>query len=662
MKKVIGALLLPFLSLAQNYEIGNVTVAELSQKQHPTDTSAVAAVLFDVGKTYFVYGQDGFSLVTEIETKIKVYKKEGLEWANKEIAYYVGGTVDESVMINKAYTYNLVNGKIEKTKLNGEGEFKENINANWKSKKITMPNVKEGAIVEYKYTIKSPYFSNLQDWKFQQTIPVDYSEYKTIIPEYFSYNFFSRGYVALNSKKEIKNRVIEIYDKVLAFNSYQTNVSKVNLSENITVISAKNVPAFVEEEYTNNVDNYLSSIQYQLASIQYPGQTIKVFSESWDDVVKTIYNNPGFGGELKKNDYFEIEYNRLINGKEVAVEEKISKIYNFVKQQYTWNETVGIYTDAGVNKAFKEKTGNAAEINFTLIAMLRKAGIKANPILLTTRSRPINLFPSTTAYNYVICGVENGGQITFLDATDKYLNLGVLPTRALNYIGRLIREDGTSSEIDLSPLKHAKKSIMIFASIEDTTIKGNIKEMYTENRAYTFRVKNGNVSEESYLENMEKNMPGFEVAEYKIENKLNVLEPIKEDYNFTVSNEIEKINDKLFFKPLLFFGFDENPFKQETRDYPIDFKYPTLDNYTITYNLPKGYVVESLPKQTSIAAEDNLAAFSFLIGDMGDKVQIVSNFQVNTSLISSDYYDSIKAFFNQVFIKMNEKIVLKKKE
>ena len=45
------------------------------------------------------------------------------------------------------------------------------------------------------------------------------------------------------------------------------------------------------------------------------------------------------------------------------------------------------------------------------------------------------------------------------------------------------------------------------------------------------------------------------------------------------------------------FAIDENPFKQEKRDYPIDFKYPIHDSYTITYNIPQGYVVESIPEK-----------------------------------------------------------------
>ena len=113
--------------------------------------------------------------------------------------------------------------------------------------------------------------------------------------------------------------------------------------------------------------------------------------------------------------------------------------------------------DKGVVKAYKEKTGNTIEVNFILISMLRKAGFDANPVVLTTRSKPINLFPSRTAFNYVICGIETDNNVILLDATDKNSKIDVLPTRALNYIGRIIRENGTSSQIDLSPKNMQKK-------------------------------------------------------------------------------------------------------------------------------------------------------------------------------------------------------------
>jgi hypothetical protein len=36
-------------------------------------------------------------------------------------------------------------------------------------------------------------------------------------------------------------------------------------------------------------------------------------------------------------------------------------------------------------------------------------GLNANPVLVSTRSNGIAMFPNRTAFNYVIAAVENGG-------------------------------------------------------------------------------------------------------------------------------------------------------------------------------------------------------------------------------------------------------------
>ena len=58
-----------------------------------------------------------------------------------------------------------------------------------------MPNVKEGSVIEYKYTIRTNNIGMLRDFDFQTDIPVNYSEYKTYIPEYFIYNTKMKGFV-----------------------------------------------------------------------------------------------------------------------------------------------------------------------------------------------------------------------------------------------------------------------------------------------------------------------------------------------------------------------------------------------------------------------------------------------------------------------------------
>ncbi|WMW77504.1 DUF3857 domain-containing protein [Flavobacterium sp. 20NA77.7] len=667
MKKLILLVLFPIFVLAQKFELGNVTIEELKEKVHPTDSSAVAAILFTKGKSYFEFVENShFILITEVEIKIKIYKKEGYEWANNEVSYYIGGHDDESVQFSKAFTYNLVNGKIEKTKLNSENEFKEVVNKYWETKKISMPNVKEGSIIEFKYIVKTPYYSNLHDWKFQSTIPVNYSEYITNIPEYYTYNYFSRGAINITVEKSDRSRTINIYDKELAARganiSYQNTSSSVGYTDNITKMYVSNVPAFKIEPFTNNINNYMSCIEYELASTKFPNSEIKFFSESWEDVTKNIYKNEQFGLELEKDNYFETDLNQILSDKSLDSPKKIEKILEFVKNNVKWNEYNSITVDKGVTKAYKEKTGNTAEVNFILISMLRKAGFDANPVVLTTRSKPINLFPSRTAFNYVVCGIETDNDVILLDATDKNSKIDVLPTRALNYIGRIIRENGTSSQIDLTPKKPAKESTMVFAALDEKgNVTGTIKEQLFERAAFVFRDRNASVSDENYLDKYEKDNPGFEISDYKITNKLDPHLPISKEYQFTNTNASEIINDKIYFKPLMHFGFEENPFKLETRDYPVDFIAPFHDSYTMSYTLPVGYMVESLPTQLNLQMIDNLGSFSYLIADNVENVQIVCNFKINVPLVSNEYYDVLKEFFNQVQLKMNEKIILKKK-
>src|SRR5690606_23501819 len=109
--KIFNFFMLLFLTgyttYAQKYELGKVTKEELAEKRHPSDSTAPAAILFSKGETYMELSEnDGFTLVTEVDMKIKIYTKEGYDWANKAVSYYRSDNGDESVDFNKAATYN----------------------------------------------------------------------------------------------------------------------------------------------------------------------------------------------------------------------------------------------------------------------------------------------------------------------------------------------------------------------------------------------------------------------------------------------------------------------------------------------------------------------------------------------------------------------------
>ena len=99
----LSLLLISLFSIAQKNELGKVTIEELSQKNHPTETSAEAAILYSKGETHFEYSQnDGFFIITDVETKIKIYNKDGYNWANFSVELYNSSDGQEFVNFTKA--------------------------------------------------------------------------------------------------------------------------------------------------------------------------------------------------------------------------------------------------------------------------------------------------------------------------------------------------------------------------------------------------------------------------------------------------------------------------------------------------------------------------------------------------------------------------------
>ena len=639
--QLVSLLFINFYVYSQKLQLGKVTLDELNEKSHPTDTSAVAAILFKSGTSSFYLSQEGkWSIETKVNYKIKIYKKEGLEYGNHAVSYYVGGNQSEIVNFSNCITYNEVNGAIEKTKLKSEGEFKEEINSDWKQKKISLPSVKVGSIIEFSYKLVSPYITTFNDWKFQTDIPTNHVEYATYIPSYFTYNSIITGY------EDIKYKSEDIYNS--------------EYGEKKHIYYGDNIPAIKDEKYVNNIDNYTSILKFELASINYPNQPTENVALNWEGVTKTIYDSENFGMELAKKGYFEEDLQLLLKNAPTK-DEKINAILNFVKSKIKWNDKFGVYCKDGVKKAYKDSKGDVAEINLILTAMLREAGLEANPILVSTRANGISNFPSRTSYNYVICGLETENEVILLDATDENALPNILPIRALNWIGRIIRKDKTSATVELNPKKISSDAVIILATINsDGKIEGKIKELYTNYNAFLFRDKYANLAEDVYLETLEKKLDNVEITEYESSGKKELKESVIEKYSFKHSNSTETIGDKLYFSPLLFFATTENPFKQDLRKYPVDFIFPNQDKYIVNITIPDGYIVESLPKSVSIQMTDNRILFKYQIANTNNKIQFTLSLDTNQSMFYAEDYEELKAIYSEIIKKENEKIVLKK--
>lgn len=654
------------MATAQEFELDKVTKEELAEKKHPADPTAAAAILHKSGITFFDFNNTGhWIIVTDVKVKVKIYTKEGYEHANISVPYFAATSGDEDVQFLDAYTYNLNNDKIEKTKLKPEGIFTEAINNVWKSKKITMPNVKEGSIIEYNYVIRSPYITNFPDWYFQDQIPVNKVNYSVHIPQYFVYNRILSPYFPVTEKKETKEQRRNFSDSRPkgGYNSgsgLSTTFGTASFLEVRQTYTAQNLPALKDEQYVDNINNYLSYVKHELSVTKMPDAAPKQYATDWNAVAKSIYNDESFGKELEESGYFEKDIAVAAKGAEDHAQ-IINMVFNFVKSSMTWNENYGFLCRKGVKAAYKDKTGNAAEINLMLIAMLRHFGLKANPVLVSTRSHGHVEFVNRNQFNFVIAAVESQGKIILLDATGKNAMPDVLPIRNLNRTGRLMRRDFTTLEVDLVPVVSAKENVAVFADIlADGTVTGKVKSGYTGHNAYIAKENNSAKNREEYIESLEKRM-NAEINDFLLTADEDYTKPVSEYFTFKSGNACEVIGDRIYFSPMLMYTQAINPFKDDVRTYPVDFVFPQQDRYTFTITIPEGYVIESMPAAQSIAMKDNICTFVLNIaGTNGKQVQVVAIRHIGLPTIYPEYYPDLKLFYQKMIEQQNQKIVLKK--
>ncbi|WP_239023071.1 hypothetical protein [Flavobacterium endoglycinae] len=483
---------------------------------------------------------------------------------------------------------------------------------------------------------------------------MNYFYYKTELPEYYIYKPILNGGIPLETDSKFKNASQNFENE-----HNQTNTLYYKQIESF--YSGKNIPALTEEPYVNNIENYKGTIKHELERVRMPDQPVKDYALTWEGVAKTIFKDEDFGKQLSEKSFLVEDVKRLVGNVE-SFNERLNLVFTYVQNRMNWDETRSYYTDKGVIKAYKDQTGNVAEINFILISMLRLAGVEANPVLVSTIENGLPVYPTRTGFNYVIAAAEIDGKQILLDATHKFTSPNILPLNVLNWKGRLIKNDGTSIEIDLEPSIPSKENFNLMVSIDNGgKMNGQARILRTDYDAYRFRVENNAKNQENYLEKFETELGDLNISNYRIENqKSNLKDPIIETFSFASNNQSDIIGDKIFVNPLLFFTRTKNPFNQEKRIMPVYFGYKNQEKYNITLEIPNGYTVESLPVPMKIATEDKGIVYLLNFFAEGKKIQINCTKDINNSIFAAEEYQTLKDVFQKVTASQNQKIVLKK--
>jgi hypothetical protein len=611
--------------------------ADLSKQKSALDENAPAEILYK--STHFSVDNNTGLLVKKSFCRVKIYDKDKAEdWLNLEIHLYENGSNRETLSKIKAFTYNLENGTSVATKVDKSSKYKSKESKYVSITKFAFPNVKNGSVIEYQYEINSPFLFIVPEILIESDTPSLYTEYVLDNPTNISYNVNYTGFLSPKYR--------EIEERTMYGMNYKTYR-----------FGYENVKGFKTEKFINNDSNYRTKISAELHSTNF--RELKLYSSSWEQIKQRLYENEEFGGELRKTKLAKENMPAGISGltDEVA---KANTIFNYVKNTFTWNKDRGIYTEDGIRKMLETKTGNAAEINLFLVMMLREAGIKADPLTISTVSNGlINIAsPNVSNMNFVIAAIQTKDGFHLFDATAKQSSMDQLPPRDWNQFGILMAKD----KVQQLSMINAKTSFTYLTAEAKINDDGSISGTYSDRDTGTYAM----LVKENYDDNADKYKKqykeNFAIDFTGIDSKVLENGDFESTMKFSSENLIDKIGKKMIINPMLFLSKSSNEFDQtEERKYLIDFMSPFTKVKKIILEIPDGYTVEEMPKNKKIVTDDKEIEYSYVAEQKGKTIEVISTTKIMSPNYPKEYYPAFRQIWGVASKQENQVISLVKK-
>ena len=645
-----------------NAKFGKITPDDFKQKVYAIDSNANAVVIADIGSTKIVGNTKGwFSLEFDRYKRVHILNKNGYDAANVEIGLFTNGDAEESLNDLKAVSYNLENGVVVETKLDTKsGVFKDRINKHLVVKKFTLPNIKEGTIIEFKYQIHSDFTFNLQPWDFQGDYPCLWSEYNVALPEFYYYVTLKQGYQQffIESHRDWTDMFNVSYDATAGA------TERAHFSAGVTDYKwvMKDVPALKEESYTSTIKNHISRIEFQLAEHRAP-LTPKPVMQGWAQVAEELLKDEDFGYSLNKDNGWLNDVMPEATQKASTNIEKARNIFAYVRNNMTCTNRNSKYLEKKLKDVLKSRNGNEAEINLLLAAMLTKAGLQADPVMLSTRSHGYTnpFYPLMERYNYVITKVQIDNNEYFLDASRSQMGFGRLHYDAYNGGARIIDMNATPIAFSADSLNETKLSSVIVINDEKGNFSGSMTQSPGYYESYSLRNRIKEKGKDQYFNDVKKGIPGeIEIQNPNIDSLDKFDDPVNIKYDFTLKTDKEDI---LYLNPMLGEAWKENPFKSATRNYPVEMPYCIDETYLLRIDIPTGYTIDELPKSIMVRLnENNDGFFEYVLSSADNAISFRSRICLKRAYYAPEEYETLREFFNLVVKKQAEQIVFKKKK
>lgn len=635
-----------------NMKFGKPTKEEMEMATYEADPQADAVVLCRLTNINYTVQASGYLVDYQEKVRIKVLKPAGARHASVTIPYYIlgkdraglkasktslramsfsmgsvnsstfegaGGSLidnfegsysNESVEDLKATAYNMVNGKLVRSRLKDKDIVKEKTGDDMWQARFTVPDVREGTVIEYEYSIHSELFYRLRDWYAQCDIPVVYACLDMEIPSYLIFNIEEQGIQRLVCRCVTGSLTYKLESDPLA--------RPVTIGTNHYICVGRDLKAIPKDSYVWDTDDYCAGITAELKSFSLPNTGHNAFVRNWEDIDYMLLQDNDLGKQLSNHSPLQKELQDAHIQDIADQQARAEAVFQLVQSRVQWNGKYELWPQP-TKETLTQGKGSNADINMLLIQSLKDVGLEAAPVVLRTRDQgllPYN-FPSFQKLTTFVVGIKQDyNKYAFVDASSAGGSLNVLPAPLLVERARLVLPKN-STWVDLQKTQKSKTVTAIDATLSaDGTIKGTLTTQYE----------------------------GLAAQHYRQQQHSTEFAPKVQD-STAVSWQGTAGDSTVSFCPFPVAPIKNNPFTAEERFIPVEFPCLTSDAITVNITLPEGYTLVRQPEQYNMITPDRGIEGHLFTSQQGRLLQVHYLFNVNKLKQDSKNYPAIRQMF-----------------
>ena len=568
--------------------------------------------------------------------------------------------------------------------------YEVNVSDYSSQKRIILPNVEVGDIVQFETTLKKGFPLHVIGSHQKEVLflsPPEHFYHHVIYPQQEEPVIWFRYYLTVDSDQQIQSHSVpEDY-----FEEHVRQGFAEQKHSTTYIWQKENIPAEKIEPHMPPINSVTPHLCWNLFNNSaWPNDRSRW--NSWENVSERYYRNlidapclehQGIVAQLKSIGLKKTKLEEKVDGILVNIDSDIEKakaIYSYLKENFDifrsgWEQKqIDEEDDAFWNGETEISSAKAASL---MRRMLLRAGIQSEIMMIRTKDRGEidREVPSNQWFNNALLKLYIADETVWIDFGCETCPFGEIHHNAGDVDGmKVFNTDGDYSdkyieEFDrffesIPPIADFEKNrkvdrIKITMNNDGSAVISNTSEYFGQeaivSRSKYINLESEDKKKETIKETLVDLYPNSKLVEYSIDNLFEYDSTFRLRYTFHVPDFLTQAGDVRYMNPIGLSKLRSHPFVVTKRTYPVIYPYQRSEIAEITIEMPEEFAIAELPEDRKIG--DAYGQYVLNFNSSNSTMVCRRELIQKATAIPAESYDELRAFSNHI-VSADDSIVL----